>query len=154
MKNTSLVYKITGRLQNGNTLGQTTRERTCFVPSCIRQESNEGMNSCGSDLPSIPLIARFMGPSWGPSGPTGSQVGPMSAPLTLLSGTFMMLVLSCQESTILLNKAILNRNMLHQGSCNMKFHEFSLIFPDPFRNLLTIIPQKSVIIVSIFSNVT
>ena len=32
------------------------------------------------------LIARFMGPTWGPSGADRSQVGPMLAPWTLLSG--------------------------------------------------------------------
>ena len=32
------------------------------------------------------LIARFMGPTWGPSGTDRSQVGPMLAPWTLLSG--------------------------------------------------------------------
>ena len=32
------------------------------------------------------LIARFMGPTWSRSGADGTQVGPMLAPLTLLSG--------------------------------------------------------------------
>ena len=32
------------------------------------------------------LIARFMGPTWGPSGAYRTQVGPMMAPWTLLSG--------------------------------------------------------------------
>ena len=32
------------------------------------------------------LIARFMGPTWGPSGADRAQVGPMLAPWTLLSG--------------------------------------------------------------------
>ena len=35
-----------------------------------------------------PLIVRFMGPTWGPSGADRTQVGPMFAPWTLLSGTF------------------------------------------------------------------
>ena len=34
-----------------------------------------------------PLIARFMGPTWGPSGADRTQMGPMLAPWTLLSGT-------------------------------------------------------------------
>ena len=33
-----------------------------------------------------PLIARFMGPIWGPSGSNRTQVGPMLSPQTLLSG--------------------------------------------------------------------
>ena len=32
------------------------------------------------------LIARFMGPTWGPSGADRTQMGPMLAPWTLLSG--------------------------------------------------------------------
>ena len=32
------------------------------------------------------LIARFMGPTWGPSGAERTRVGPMLAPWTLLSG--------------------------------------------------------------------
>ena len=35
----------------------------------------------------IPLIARFMGPTWGPSGADRTQVGPMLASWTSLSGT-------------------------------------------------------------------
>ena len=34
----------------------------------------------------ITPIARFMGPTWGPSGADRTQVGPMLAPWTLLSG--------------------------------------------------------------------
>ena len=34
----------------------------------------------------ISLISRFMGPTWGASGPDRTQVGPMLAPWTLLSG--------------------------------------------------------------------
>ena len=36
-----------------------------------------------------PPIARFMGPTWGPSGADRTQVGPMLAPWTLLSGIYM-----------------------------------------------------------------
>ena len=39
----------------------------------------------GSDLIHT-LIARFMGPTWGPSGADRTQVGPILAPWTLLSG--------------------------------------------------------------------
>ena len=38
-------------------------------------------------LPS--LIAKFMGPTWGPSGANRTQVGPMLAPWTLLAGLFL-----------------------------------------------------------------
>ena len=43
-----------------------------------------------------PLIARFIGPTWGPSRVDRTQVGPMLAPLTLLSGTFVQLGLKPQ----------------------------------------------------------
>ena len=36
------------------------------------------------------LIARFMGPTWGPSGADRTQVGPMLDPWTLLSGIFLL----------------------------------------------------------------
>ena len=39
----------------------------------------------------ISLIARFMGPTWGPSGADRTQVGPMLAPWTLLSGMVYLL---------------------------------------------------------------
>ena len=34
----------------------------------------------------VTTVARFMGPTWGPSGANRTQVGPMVAPWTLLSG--------------------------------------------------------------------
>ena len=37
----------------------------------------------------LPLIARFMEPSWGPSGACRTQVGPMLAPWRLLSGNYI-----------------------------------------------------------------
>ena len=36
------------------------------------------------------LIARFIGPTWGPSGADRTQVGPMLAPWTLLSGLYII----------------------------------------------------------------
>ena len=38
----------------------------------------------------VPLIARFMGPTWGPPGADRTLVGPMLAPETLLSGTLLI----------------------------------------------------------------
>ena len=35
------------------------------------------------------LIARFMGPTWGPSGADRTQVGPLLAPWTLFSGLYV-----------------------------------------------------------------
>ena len=42
--------------------------------------------SGSNDEPSLSLIARFMGPTWGPSEADRTQVGPMLAPWILLSG--------------------------------------------------------------------
>ena len=45
------------------------------------------------------LIARFMGPTWGLSGADRTQVGPMLAPRTLLSGvTLVMQLLHCAQN--------------------------------------------------------
>ena len=49
------------------------------------------LSTGGRHCISTPLIARFMGPTWGPSGAERTQVGPMLAPWTLLSGTFLFL---------------------------------------------------------------
>ena len=43
-------------------------------------------------LRKLSLIARFLGPSWGPFGTNRTQVGPMLAPWTLLSGMFYFVI--------------------------------------------------------------
>ena len=45
-------------------------------------------------LTMISLIARFMGPTWGPSGVDRTQVGPMLATWTLLSGLALIQVMA------------------------------------------------------------
>ena len=47
----------------------------------------EGLQACNLTTTNTHQIARFMGPTWGPSGADRTQVGPMLAPWTLLSGT-------------------------------------------------------------------
>ena len=42
------------------------------------------------------LIARFMGPTWGPSGADRTQVGPMLVPWTLLSGKLTYCNVRCE----------------------------------------------------------
>ena len=44
-----------------------------------------------------PLIARFMGPTWGPSGADRTQVGPMLAPWILLSGSIANRIMKSQS---------------------------------------------------------
>ena len=45
------------------------------------------VHSRGITCYKTPLIARFIGPTWGPLGADRTQVGPMLAPWALLSGT-------------------------------------------------------------------
>ena len=52
-------------------------------PQCVYRVGCGGMRGTYS------LIVRFMGPTWGPSGADRTQVGPMLAPWTLLSGLFL-----------------------------------------------------------------
>ena len=47
-----------------------------------------------------PLIARFMGPTWGPPWSCRSQVGPILAPWTLLSGGIFNSVVSSVHSSV------------------------------------------------------
>ena len=56
-----------------------------------RWRSYVAMNTIASSQPcsTLPLKARFLGPTWGPSGADRTQVGPMLAPGTLLFRTFM-----------------------------------------------------------------
>ena len=53
--------------------------------------SSHGLNIVLSDysIGLYSLIARFMGPAWGPSGADRTQVGPMLPPWTLLSGLLL-----------------------------------------------------------------
>ena len=68
--------------------------RGCNNPACMQdrlpylwwwqqQQAMATVRQCGHI---IILIVKFMGPTWGPSGSARTQVGPMSAPWTLLSG--------------------------------------------------------------------
>ena len=52
-----------------------------------------------------PQIAKFMGPTWGPSGADRTQVGPMLAPWTLLSGALRWLKQNTNKSLINWRKA-------------------------------------------------
>ena len=64
----------------------------------ISQKSNENYNTAENKswnktmhIFMTPLIARFMRPTWDPSGADRTQVGPMFAPWTLLSWTYSQL---------------------------------------------------------------
>ena len=57
------------------------------MPKVFHFRSHRLRRACSGRGPS--LIARFMGPTWGPSGADSTQVGPMLAPWTLLSGMML-----------------------------------------------------------------
>ena len=68
-------------------------------PGCVRSYAGYVLpHSAGYSQPGMAevgwgttLIARFMGPTWGPSGADRTQVGPMLAPWTLLSRNPLLL---------------------------------------------------------------
>ena len=62
---------------------------------CGRLGGNLAVFQCG-----LTLIARFMGPTWGPSGADRTQVGPMLAPWTLLSGDPQNIITSSLWSSL------------------------------------------------------
>ena len=53
---------------------------------CCRDLCYNSVRQTHRGRSSMPPITRFMGPTWGPSGADRTQVGPMLAPWTLLSG--------------------------------------------------------------------
>ena len=61
--------------------------RWCFDIGAPRVERRRIKIPCLWRVIWQPSIARFMGPTWGPSGADSSQLGPMLTPWTLLSGT-------------------------------------------------------------------
>ena len=50
------------------------------------------VNPMNAPVPVTSLIARFMGPTWDPSGADRTQVGPMLTPWTLLSGVVLVVL--------------------------------------------------------------
>ena len=78
-----IVYQICRDIWQGKISQPWTQQQRCLHGSfyyamwCIYFSGIKMMST---------LIARFMGPTWGPSGADRTQVGPMLAPWTLLSG--------------------------------------------------------------------
>ena len=64
----------------------------CIGEFCCYHKFHDTIDRCSSFSPSLhddvmtSEIARFMRPTWGPPGDNRTQVGPMLAPWTLLSG--------------------------------------------------------------------
>ena len=61
---------------------------------CKLDEFFSSINDSISSLTKTSQIARFMGPTWGPSGADRSKVGPILTPWTLLSGTILLKMLA------------------------------------------------------------
>ena len=68
---------------------------TMAADGLVRHTRSHGISSHGTSL-----IARFMGPTWGPSGADRTQVGPMLAPWTLLSGLLTHLMMTSSNGNI------------------------------------------------------
>ena len=62
------------------------------VPCLLRLLTSTRLLCCVVLHSVFSLIARFMGPTWGPSGADRTHVGPMLAPWTLLSGLFTLVL--------------------------------------------------------------
>ena len=60
--------------------------RSCYGNAFMNVVCNVGYFVMGLMSEITPLITSFMGPTWDPSGADRTQMGPMLAPLTLLSG--------------------------------------------------------------------
>ena len=73
----------------GKTSFQTMAWSTNYTPSLPKHMNMWHLRSL--------LIAKFMGPTWGPSGADRTQVGPMLAPWTLLSGIILFSYISLPE---------------------------------------------------------
>ena len=58
------------------------------------------------------LIARFMGPTWGPSGADRTQVGPMLAPWTLLSGQILNSQHTCTYRIMYVNYVCTHKRVI------------------------------------------
>ena len=73
-------------------MNQSAYIRPCIVSPLdqvwLSSRQRHEMNQCWFAASQIPLIARFMGPTWGPPGANRTQMGSMLAPWTLLSGLY------------------------------------------------------------------
>ena len=74
------------------------------------------------------LIARFMGPNWGPSGADRTQVSPMLAPWTSLLGSVLILG-GCFKKMIIPLDCLLNITSVFGQNYNFVFLGFFSIVP-------------------------
>ena len=96
--NYELLYAVWGSpIHNTTIYHDNLQDRWIHGPTCqvmyLWLCSPARAHYCVLDKHGIPsLIARFMGPTWGPSGADRTQVGPTLAPWTLLFGILVFLV--------------------------------------------------------------
>ena len=86
------------------------------ILSCILHQSLQHMCSIMYDC-MYSLIATFMGPTWGPSGADRTQVGPMLAPWTLLSGILCYKVITVPKCTHIFTIFILYTSLSPNAFC-------------------------------------
>ena len=117
----------------------------CHHPGKTSVYSNITVTDFLTQVPGImmnlSLIARFMGPTWGPSGADRTQVGPMLAPWTLLSG------ITCACSFVIWNDPV---HCVYQiwYFCHIINLKCESIFHQYYKIHLSILAAKFVLTVS------
>ena len=81
-----------------------------------------------------PLIARFMGSTWGQSGADRTQVGPMLAPWTLLSGTSNLIENKPLSESFLANCYL---HSWHKSQWNLNQNTTIFIQENAFQNVIS-----------------
>ena len=113
-----------------------------------RVRGQKGQGSCGQcsavfvgcilyDLLLTTLIARFMRPTWGPSGADRTQLGPMLAPCTLLSGKFYPLTWKWLAEEIPWNHCL--RYISVQEPTSQRVYELIIIICWKFSQIIILI---------------
>ena len=87
-----------------------------------------------SALYTASLIARFMGPTWGPFGADRTQVGPMWAPWTLLSGMAFWFPLATHPWVPRMGKLRFAQSVWTESARNR--HRWIWNFPCKFKQII------------------
>ena len=106
-----LRCELLGEINGAQSLPLLLMIRQLGLFSCKRQVSKFEQHTPDPEPPPqpkirpppIPQIPRFMGPTWGPSGADRTQVDPMWAPWTLLSGPIFLLLFKRRRITSMWN---------------------------------------------------
>ena len=130
-----IISKIQWQLSEGNfrrdiskpSITKINFKVTCLIFHSQLPVANEIRGKCKATL-----IARFMGPTWGPSGADGTQVGPMLAPWTLLSG--QLHELCCDEWHICVSQLV-ETSLTPSGEHILFCHFVATGFPKSYLNV-------------------